>query len=395
MFSLALNETISLENKTVLALSEDNKYFYLHLSLRLSMSFLSLIGSSLIIISYLLFKNLKRFIFRLIAHLALADLIFSLSFFMINENAQDKNQSFCEFQAFLLYASSLSSIFWTSIIAYSLYRIVLANSSKGVLKYENIFICIGYLVPLILSIIPFFFEKYGPQSLLTDKVNSWCGIKRDDLNNYTMNNDNSSIYNNFNEQKYIVDKSEVSFQNNDAQKRLFFSNVTEEFFYDHNALCIDFFIRVLPVSACFFINAIFYNKIRKIYNMVNSKPQLLVVVHDRIIWILILPIFCWSCEIILRILEYTNCIKYKNENQLYIHIIEMIDSIILPLYGAGNFFIYAWNPFVREQWKKRIYERNKEYEKENETEQNFQIGNIQNEEEGKKIKEERLLKNVF
>ena len=236
---------------------------------------------------------------------------------------------------------------------------------------------IGYCIPLFIASIPFYLQKYGPQSLLTDEVDSWCGIKRKERNTSLMKS-NDLIYDNLDENKYMeINENGFPFKNKDIKEKFIFSIEKEDNFIDYEALFIDLFIRVFPISACCLINTIFYIKILKIYVMMSSKSQLLVVVHHRIIWMLILPIFCWFCEIVLRILEFTNSIKYKKENDLYVYIIEIIDSIILPFYGAGNFFIYAWNPFVRQEWGKKIFESNESNEKENEIGQNFKIDRIQ------------------
>lgn len=392
MLSLFLNGSKSLESYSFRTTSEENYYFYYTFYFRLVLSFVSAIGSCFIIISYFLIENLRKYIFRLIVHLAIADLIFSFSFFLINENANYKNKAFCEFQAFLFYASSLSSIFWTSIIAYSLYRMILVNSAKKVMTYKNIFLFIGYFIPFFIALIPLYFKKYGPQSLLTDKVDSWCGIRR--------NRDNNTFFNisdNFTRNKHmnLIENEPSSISIDNLEKIIFFSNENEENFTDYEAISIDFWIRVFPICLCLLINLIFYIKIVKLYVMVKFKSQLLVLVHHRIIFILLLPILCWSCEIMLRILEFTNSVKSKGENELYVYIIEIIDSIILPLYGAGNFLIYACNPFVIQEWKKICCVSNEIIEKENEIGSNFNINSREKEEESKKSKEERLLDQIF
>ena len=96
--------------------------------------------------------------------MSIADLFHSISLMLPPEE-----RIWCEIQGFLLQLSAISSVLWSSIIAYSLYDTVLLENSN-VDRYEKYFIIIGYLIPLILAIIPQTLGAYN-------SAFGWCWIK--------------------------------------------------------------------------------------------------------------------------------------------------------------------------------------------------------------------------
>jgi hypothetical protein len=62
----------------------------------------------------------------------------------------------------------LSSLFWVDIFGYSLYVAIVKNN-KNIHEKHIKYLCFGFGIPLIISIIPYFMELYGP-------AGSWCWI---------------------------------------------------------------------------------------------------------------------------------------------------------------------------------------------------------------------------
>lgn len=303
---------------SIIMSSKDNPNYSLNISLRLSFSGLSLIGSTIIILSYLKFIRLRKFAFKLIFLLSISDLIFSISNFLIFEDADQKPAAFCKIQAFFLYFSSISSVFWTSIIAYSLHHIVTHSSTRKVQKKIQLFCVVGYGIPFCLSILPFFWSKYGPRSFVTDASNSWCGIMRDD-------------------------------------------NI-----FDKNATIIDSVVRLGPVFCCFIFNVYKYWKVHVHFKQYNSKTELMDTIDKKIKFFPILPILCWLIEIVFRILEVsTNIFVYKDQQKYdddlkWLYTLEAIDMVLINSHGLLNFLLYGMTRYVMREWKKLLSKKKEE-----------------------------------
>ena len=130
-------------------------------------SLLSLFSNVFIIIVFLLCKEIRSFGFRLIIYLTINEVFYSVGL-MLNE------ESLCTLQAIVLQYTSFCEILWSSIIAYSLYCVmVLGNEAE---KLELRMLLIGYLVPVVFLCLPFITDSYGD-------AQGWCWI-RDDGDQY-------------------------------------------------------------------------------------------------------------------------------------------------------------------------------------------------------------------
>ena len=128
---------------------------------------LSLFGSLSIILVYLIYKSLRSFSFRLIVLMSISDTIRAIGF-----ELSPLNRVSCIFQSLLTNFGSLSSIIWSSVIAYAMYAvIVLENTSIHTHNY--LFLFIAYFIPLVLSILPFSTNSIG-------RAEGWCWFKPDD-----------------------------------------------------------------------------------------------------------------------------------------------------------------------------------------------------------------------
>lgn len=131
-------------------------------------STVSLLGSLVIIASYLRFRELHKTSFALITQLSLADIGADITYFFGDPPA---DSSACIVQGFLQQWFQLSTIFWTVAIAYMLFKTVLRQqTTKDEFRY-SLLLCWG--VPLVLACLPFSTDSYGD-------AGAWCWIKTTD-----------------------------------------------------------------------------------------------------------------------------------------------------------------------------------------------------------------------
>lgn len=97
----------------------------------LGSSLLSFFGCCYIIVTVLVFKALRTFMFRLIMYMALSNLITCFSLMI----PYFESIELCKTQGFLLSFGSLSGLLWTAFIMYSLYQLIV-NEKIITKKYE-------------------------------------------------------------------------------------------------------------------------------------------------------------------------------------------------------------------------------------------------------------------
>jgi len=117
-----------------------------------AVSLLSLFGSLFIIITYICFRKIRNYAYKLVTYLSYSDIILSigniLSWGTIKYKAEDH---LCFTQAFLINFGGLASVLWTSVIAWSIYSATVLNAKN--LRDKNMrFLLVGYGVSLALSI---------------------------------------------------------------------------------------------------------------------------------------------------------------------------------------------------------------------------------------------------
>ena len=128
---------------------------------------LSLVGSLFIILAYVSLR-LNMFSFRLVVYIAIADVIHSIGLML------PLSQPWCHIQALALEFSSVSSIFWTCIMAYSINDAVI-NQNNNVEYKERIFLFVGFALPAIITCLPEINSVYG-------YAGGWCWITKKDEN---------------------------------------------------------------------------------------------------------------------------------------------------------------------------------------------------------------------
>lgn len=149
-------------------------------------SLLSMAGSLLIILSYLIFKDIRTKARLILLHLSLTDFGVGMANFVgdavnfdkyyvskVNgtlKTPSDMTQFFCKAQAFLAVFFTLSSILWTCVLAVYMYFLTL---KKGVRHYVWVACVLCYCLPLMTSL----------WLLLTDRMgyspynsSGWCSL---------------------------------------------------------------------------------------------------------------------------------------------------------------------------------------------------------------------------
>ena len=93
-------------------------------------SLLSLFSNVFIITVFLLCKEIRSFGFRLIIYLTINEVFYSVGL-MLNE------ESLCTLQAIVLQYTSFCEILWSSIIAYSLYCVMVLGNEPEKLELRR------------------------------------------------------------------------------------------------------------------------------------------------------------------------------------------------------------------------------------------------------------------
>ena len=148
---------------------------------------MSILGSFLIIFSYILFKDIRTKARLILFHLSLTDLGVAVSNFVGDvvrfERFYTSNHTvtspgsvpkfFCEAQAFCALYFTISSILWTSILAFYMYFLVLEkrHSFVRLYMYGSYVICYG--IPLLVCIWMIHDKRlgYAPYN-----ASGWCTL---------------------------------------------------------------------------------------------------------------------------------------------------------------------------------------------------------------------------
>lgn len=128
---------------------------------------LSLLSSISIILIYIFYKSLRTFSFQLIVCMSISDIIRAVGF-----ELSPNNDITCKVQGILTNFGGLSSIIWSSIIAYSMYAVIVLENIN-IRKYRFYFVIAAYLVPMILTLLPLSTNSVGP-------AEGWCWFKNDE-----------------------------------------------------------------------------------------------------------------------------------------------------------------------------------------------------------------------
>lgn len=138
----------------------------------------SAISNLLIFVAYIYFRDLRNYSFRLVFYLAISELLTCTgnhhTAFLLPTQLEPSSSSqvnispMCEAQAIILNFSCLSSVLWTSVYAFTLYR-SLALEKKDGWKYEVYYLLYAFGIPLCLNLLPSINSNFG-------EAEGWCWI---------------------------------------------------------------------------------------------------------------------------------------------------------------------------------------------------------------------------
>lgn len=123
----------------------------------------SLMGSTFIVVIFLCFKDLQGITFRLIFYMSIADILNNITYLLPSYGVT------CTIQAVGNTLFPLSSVLWSSVIAYCLRRIVILEDYL-LMRYERYYLLYAYGLPLIALIPPAATGMFG-------YAQGWCWIK--------------------------------------------------------------------------------------------------------------------------------------------------------------------------------------------------------------------------
>lgn len=130
----------------------------------------SLFSSLFIITIYIINKNARNFAFRIVFYLMLSDFCMNIGYLLTwgnyYEHKTNSNtiNNICVAQAIITTCFGLSSVIWTSIIAFTLYATVVKNVSN-IEEKEKRYLFIGYAIPFLLSMM---YVIYNIKLILTN-----------------------------------------------------------------------------------------------------------------------------------------------------------------------------------------------------------------------------------
>ena len=131
---------------------------------------LSLLASLYIILIYICYPRTRSFAFKMVLYLNIADFCFAAAELLSLGHPNflfevSLSEGICFAQSFMITWFGLSSIFWTSIIAWTLYSTVIRNDTNIESK-EAQYLIFGFMVPLVAALLyvklfDFFYQFYS------------------------------------------------------------------------------------------------------------------------------------------------------------------------------------------------------------------------------------------
>ncbi|CAG9320174.1 unnamed protein product [Blepharisma stoltei] len=278
--------------------SEEKEILYY---VEISSAIPSFLGTSFICLAYIYFKELRGFTFRLVVYLAIADMFTALSFAVPHYLSQE----LCLIQALVLNYSSLASVLWTSVIAFTLYRGVV-NEEMELEGSEINCIFFAWGIPLLLEFLPFITESYG-------YAEGWCWIKIQNL------------------------ESDINFQSATYRYGMIWRMVT---YY-------------IPLWIVIIYNCLVYwkvtNRVMETMDDVSSDNRTRHLILNRLRLYPFILVFCQVPVTIHRIYAFFDY------NELAMFILAICAGFFLLINGFLNAFVYGFTDSVKQSIRKRLY----------------------------------------
>jgi len=127
---------------------------------------LSLVGSSFIVLCYLLFRELRKFSFKLVFYLAVSDMFCSLFTIL----GGPSNAFYCFAHDYSAHFFCVASFLWTTTIAFTLHRTVVKHKTD-VEEFGSIFHLYVWGTSLATTVLRSIGSEYG-------RPGSWCWIQQ-------------------------------------------------------------------------------------------------------------------------------------------------------------------------------------------------------------------------
>ena len=159
---------------------------------------LSILGSLLIILSYILFKKRRSRAREILLHISLNDLGVALAnliglsvyfdrFYFEYQRIRDENvpayiAGFCKTQAFFASYCTISSILWTIALAGFLYFLIIHHRTRIAIYFHWASHIVCYAVPLLVSLWLVFTKRLGYSPL---DSSGWCTLINTELQTKT------------------------------------------------------------------------------------------------------------------------------------------------------------------------------------------------------------------
>lgn len=125
---------------------------------------LSISACLFVVFLYIWLKDLRHFTFKLVIYLIIADILKGCALLLPSED-----EVLCVVQGILTVYFQLSSILWVAVISYVMHSVIV-NRDLAIDRKERRFLLICNFVPLVASVVPLSFEKYGYSE-------GWCSIE--------------------------------------------------------------------------------------------------------------------------------------------------------------------------------------------------------------------------
>ncbi|CAD8072296.1 unnamed protein product [Paramecium sonneborni] len=155
---------------------------------------LSIAGSALMLTHLFFFDNLKVFAQRIVACLSISDCIYAFGLLLyVEPSFEGYDVTRCIIQGTLTQFATICAFLWSTSISYFLY-ISITKGQKELIyfeRYEKFIFAIGFAIPLLMAIIPLFFQSYAPTP---QKVPATCSISSNDQEKSIEMNRSLSLY---------------------------------------------------------------------------------------------------------------------------------------------------------------------------------------------------------
>lgn len=161
--------------------------------LNIASSSLSCMGSLLILLTYLVLPNMRTGAQKIITLLAIADFFSSLGFLLGSVNFLAYKSLYndcglfatlCEVQSFITIWPNMCSYYWTTILAFYFFLVIVYNKGQLAAKLIPLYNVIGWVGPLLVEFPLLITSKLGYTHYGTS---NWCFIKMDKVGPLTEN----------------------------------------------------------------------------------------------------------------------------------------------------------------------------------------------------------------